>query len=548
MSTVSVNNLSQVYKNEYSTWREDKKLQAAKRQEYLRRNPEAIKDYDLQRAKILLSAVDKMDKSVSQNSNKASIAFESMTSLGLGYAAIGGATLGFWATKLNFVKKGIDKFVEKVPKSKNIVSTAITAVSGVLGILAAYPVYNFLSKIESKIHRKRKFDTMEKELSDPRIFVVLNENQKETFKKNIQEIRKNKTADKTNFAKKEIKGLKQIAKEAWYYDKEQSKFNEKYKENKELYENQLTEKEIKNAKKDKALLLTLIKEINMRAQTYSEKMQRITDNLITMSFALGSLFVLGYERLAKSMKLKSSSLPAGMGVVLLMASTFFATWAQKRASHVGKFIAKQELMENPEQLVYVSARKTDSIEDDEIELEEYQKTSTIKFLKDFFKNNKEYNKWKKTTELSGEDISNAMNGIELSPEQLADGERLQKNLFKTFYKVDKHTHNYTGDIQVLSESVKYPLNLALSTIGSVWGLKHLAKLRAAKSPQEVFVHSAKYVGIVLLFTLPQLILNAYFAKAEKMGARISDMVTMKNLEDYRFFADYSRFEEAKGYI
>ena len=68
MATIGVNNISQVYKNEYSSWRENKKFQAAKRQEYLRRNPDAIKDYDLQRAKILLSAVDMMDKSVSEKS------------------------------------------------------------------------------------------------------------------------------------------------------------------------------------------------------------------------------------------------------------------------------------------------------------------------------------------------------------------------------------------------------------------------------------------------------------------------------------------------
>ena len=39
--------------------------------------------------------------------------------------------------------------------------------------------------------------------------------------------------------------------------------------------------------------------------------------------------------------------------------------------------------------------------------------------------------------------------------------------------------------------------------------------------------------------IPTLFVNSYFAKTQKMGARISDMETMKDLEDYRFFADYS---------
>ena len=76
MATVKVNNLSQVYKNEYFTWRDDKDLNAAKRQEYLRRNPDAIKDYDLQRARILLSAVEMMDKSLKENSNKIEVGNE----------------------------------------------------------------------------------------------------------------------------------------------------------------------------------------------------------------------------------------------------------------------------------------------------------------------------------------------------------------------------------------------------------------------------------------------------------------------------------------
>lgn len=534
--------LSQTYKNEYQTWREAKDFSAAKRQEYLRRNPDAIKDYDLQRAKILLSAVDMMDKSVSKKSNKTSVAIESMTTLGLGYAAIGGAALGLLVTKLNSVKKLIEKFTVKYPKSKNIVSMGITAISGVLAILMAYPLYTSLSSIESKIHRKRKLETIEKELQDSRNFVVLDENQKEVFKNNLAQIGKNKDKKQSNFAQKEFKNFKQIMNEARYYNQEQTKFKERYQEDEGLYEKHLTDKEIKDAKKDKALLLTLIKELNSRSQSYNEKMQRITDNLITTSFALGSLFTLGYERIAQKMKLKSSSLPAGLGVFLLISSTFFATWAQRRASHVGKFMAKKDLLQNPERLVYISKTKTDTIEDEKIQVEKKEDISTFKFLKDFFKNNKEYENWKKSDSYTGQDISRAMENIEITEEQLQDGKRLQKNLFKTLYKVDKNTQNYSSDIDVLSESVKYPITLILGTIGSVLGMKHLAKLRNAVSPQEIFTQSMKYIATISLFTFPSLLANSYFAKAQKMGARISDMATMKDLEDYRFFVDYDKSE------
>ena len=528
---------------QYSKWREDKDLGAAKRQEYLRRNPDAIADYDLQRARVLLYTVGMMDKSLKENSNKIGLAFETATNLGLGYAAVGGAALGFLATKLSFVKKAIDKMVQKQPKSKNIISMAIAVVGGVAGVLMAYPAYNFLSGVESKIHRKRKFETMEKELQDPRIFVVLDEEQKKVFKENLPEKSKDLIKNTTKRSlKKEIDSLKTISKETLKYEKEQTKFKEKYAEDKTLYEIPLSEKDIKDAKKDKVLLSVLIKEINTKSQSYREKMQRITDNMITMSFALGSLFTLAYERIAKKMNLKSYSLPAGMGVLLLVSSTFFANWAQRRASHIGRFKAIQELKQNPEKLVYISKRKTSGIEDSEIQLEGKQKTSTFNLIKNFFKYNKEYKEWKQTDDYTGEDISKAMEKVEISEEQLRDGKRLQKNLFKTLYKVDKNTQRYSSDIDVLSESVKYPITLILGTIGSVLGMKYLANLRNAVKPADVFKNSAKYLGIISIFTIPSLFINSYFAKAQKMGARISDMMTMQEMEDNRFFADYSQYE------
>ena len=75
---MSIFNNYQIYKNEYTNWRNDKDFSAAKRQEYLRRNPDAIKDYDLQRANILLKAVDIMDNSISNKTGKINTAYESL--------------------------------------------------------------------------------------------------------------------------------------------------------------------------------------------------------------------------------------------------------------------------------------------------------------------------------------------------------------------------------------------------------------------------------------------------------------------------------------
>ena len=64
MSTLNTHKSFNTYIDEYSAWRDQNKIRDAKRQEYLRRNPDAIKDYDLQRAKVLIYATDLMEKSL----------------------------------------------------------------------------------------------------------------------------------------------------------------------------------------------------------------------------------------------------------------------------------------------------------------------------------------------------------------------------------------------------------------------------------------------------------------------------------------------------
>ena len=53
----------------------------------------------------------------------------------------------------------------------------------------------------------------------------------------------------------------------------------------------------------------------------------------------------------------------------------------------------------------------------------------------------------------------------------------------------------------------------------------------------------KYVSIVLLSTLPTLGINAYVTKEQKKASRVADMLAIDEMQDYRNFADYSRFKD-----
>ena len=203
-------------------------------------------------------------------------------------------------------------------------------------------------------------------------------------------------------------------------------------------------------------------------------------------------------------------------------------------------------MENPERLVYISKRRTNTIDENSIQVEDSKSVSMWQFLKEFFNDNKEYEAWKKKQTLAGHDISKAMESINFTQQQLEDGNRLKSNMFKTFYKIDSNTQNYSSKVDITREAIKYPSMLLLGSAGSLLGMKHLVALRNALSPKDVFKASAKYVGTISLFTLPTLFINSYFAKVKKMAARISDMQTMNELEDYRFFADYSKYKANKS--
>ena len=196
-------------------------------------------------------------------------------------------------------------------------------------------------------------------------------------------------------------------------------------------------------------------------------------------------------------------------------------------------------MRNPAQLVYVSDEKTGEITDVEVNLE--KKDGIFKFLRNACKNNKEFEKWKKTEGAFEKNTAKAMEQLELSEEQLKDARRLQHNTFKTFNKVDENSQKYAESIEALGQSIQQPISVIFSTIGVLLGAKFLTKAASVKKNTDMIGPMLKYVSIVLLSTLPTLGINAYVTKEQKKASRVADMLAIDEMQDYRNFADYSRF-------
>ena len=227
----------------------------------------------------------------------------------------------------------------------------------------------------------------------------------------------------------------------------------------------------------------------------------------------------------------------------MIGASIWGARVQKEAARVGRFKIKQDLMKNPEQLVYVSDEKTAQIKD--IEIKPQDKKGFFKFMKEAWKNSKEYDKWKKNEGAIEKNLSKALEDIELTDEQLKDAKRLQYNTFKTFNKVDEKSQKYAESVEALGQSMQVPIVELLSIVGVGVGMKFLTKGLNSKNPAEQIGGWIKYMATVIGFTLPSIGINALITKEQKKASRVADMLAIKEMEDYRNFADYSRFKSGE---
>lgn len=528
-----------LYAPQYDSWKASRNLEEAKRELYLKQNLNEIKTQDIQKSKTLLRAIDVMDEYSQKRAEDMEVATQSVVSTGLQIALIAGAVLGFLVTGTKPFAKILAKYAKDGKKQERILKIITTGVGGMLGTVAAFPLYAWAAKAEVSASRKGRFEAMRKELNDPKTFAELTPEQEVQLNQNLKKLSKKK--EKTS----PFKSIK----ESWQTVKEMVTDSEEYLQQRFVFEQQLeqdsknlnrdlTLQEIEEAKKDQQILTKLVEKIDIASQDYAENAELATSAIITLGTGFGSLLSLGYEKMAKLFKLKQSSVPAGLGMILLLGSSIFATQIQKQASRVGRFKAKQELLKHPEQLVYVSDEKTGQIKDVEIKKEE--KLSMFKFLKEAWKNNKEFEKWKKTEGEKEKQYAKAISNIELSEEQVSKAKKLQHNTFKTFNKVDEYSQKYSESVEALGQAAFYPLSLLFTSIGLVLGLRYLNKATAEimkkKSDAAVIANNyIKYFSAVFLSTLPSIGINAYLTKEQKKASRVANMLAINEMNDYKYF-------------
>ena len=527
------------YEPAYVSWKKNQDIVEAKRMAYLKQNPDAVSDEDIQRGQTLIRAIDIMDEYSQKRAEDTEAATEAAMGMALEFLMFGGAGLGFLAGRLKPVQRLISK-LSKNKKQTVALNSIIPAVAGgLIGTIASFPLQAWGAKAEVSASRKGRFEAMRKELNNPNSFAILSDNQikeaKEISKTVVLEEDRKNNVKAALMEGLGINSLKSLAGDSKEYKQQRKLFELELENDKKHVNDKMSSDEIEKAKKDQQLLTKLVEKIDIASQDYAENAELAAGALFTgvLGFsAIGSILI---EKLLNACKVKSAAkisfVTKVIGTVASMGSAMFMAQISKDASRVGRFKVKQELMKNPESFVYVDDEKLNNVKD--FNVNNKKKDGIFAFIKNAYKDMKEYNNYKKTKAKEEKRFYKAIEQLDLSDEQIKDAKRLQKNAFKTFNKVDDNSQKYSESVEALGQASAFPINLIFSGIGAIIGLKFLNK-KAANKMQEA-ENFMKYFGVILVSSLPSILINAHITKEQKKASRVADMLAINEMKDYRSF-------------
>lgn len=521
----------------YPVWKYERDLKESKRQEYLRKHPESIDAKDIQRGKVLIRAIDVMDEYSQKRAEDMEAAAELAVGYGMDAAIFGGGAVGAVIGNLRPVKNILIKHFGKDKYSKFIGKGLPLGIGALAGMIAAFPLFAWAAKAEVAASRKGRFESMRKDLKNPKGFALLTEEQVKEAEKRAQNIVIRDSKKSAFSISNGLKTVKEMALDSKEYKAQKKRFDLELLEAEKHLEDEMTPEEILKAKKDQQLLTKLVEKIDIASQDYAENAELATDVLIAGALGFGTIFNIILSKVLKSMKVKSeakiTAISQIVGLTVPVILSIASAQIQKQASRVGRFKIKQDLMNNPSKLAYVSDENIADMEG--VKVTQDKKEGIFRFLTHAWKNNKEYNNYKKTTAKQEEKFYKAIETLELTPEQIKDAEILQRNIFKTFNKVDEKSQKYSESIEALGQAIATPVSLFFTGVGMIIGTKYLTRNATSKSKLDMASNFSKYMTAILLSILPSIGINAIITKEQKKASRIADMLAINEMSDYRHF-------------
>lgn len=234
---------------------------------------------------------------------------------------------------------------------------------------------------------------------------------------------------------------------------------------------EFSKEQLEQAAKDKEILLNVIKKVNNTAEDYSENVETAFDTLQATSFLATIPLGLGLNKLFNVLKLNipKKSIATAISLLFPILVTAWGTTAEKKASRVGRYVAKQEILKDPEILRNFSDEEMKSVE--HIKAPEKKKgffkkiADNFKFIPQYIKDNRAYEKYIKEERPKNEKLAKALLKVEVTDEQLKSAKHLQEKTFMSFDKMDEMSQRYSEDMEAAAEIGKNLTSTAFSIAG-----------------------------------------------------------------------------------
>ena len=356
------------------------------------------------------------------------------------------------------LSKKADKLSRKI---RNYGAYAITG----LMVASAIGMILWGNSKQKEASRIGRFQAKQNELKDVENFIIYTPEQIEKAKEIASNIPD--TKEKNNLSKifSELKELEQDKSKykAWLAQKDSDEI-EKFKSVK------LTEEQLKKGREEQELIINIVKDVNIKAEEYSENVENSYDTIGTLSwliaipvgFAVNKLLKLTRTN-KKARAVISTMIPILIPLVIQTQSTV----EEKNASRIGRYQARKDLLAHPERLIAFSDEEMEKASHIKAEPQKksfFQKLGgSFSFLFSYLKDKKEYKKYKQTTRAENEKLQKAFKEIETTEAQKTEAKNLQKNLFTAFDEIDEMSQRYSEDVEAGSEIFK-------EFVSILWGI------------------------------------------------------------------------------
>lgn len=373
--------------------------------------------------------------------------------------------------------KEYSKLSEKAAKISRKVQTRGPFV--MLGLMLASTIGMILwsTTKQKEASRIGRYQAKQNELKGLENFVMYTPEQMEKAKEIAKKIPDEK---ERNSIAKMIKELKDVAKDKKAYEQWLAAKDPQEIEKLKALNVNLSGESLQNAQEDKELIVDTVKEINIKAEEYSENLENAFDTLGTVSWLAAIPLGFGINKLLKAFKVSpkiNKLVSIALPVITSLTISMTGTVEQKTASRIGRFKARQDIMKNPARLMYYSdedMKKAENIKADKQKQGLFDKLGdSFSFIGKYFKDKKAYNNYKKTIQKENEKLQKAFKEIEITDAQKADAQNLQKNVFRAFDEIDEMSQRYSEDVEAGCDIAK-EVGMTAWSIGSTLGIGLLA--------------------------------------------------------------------------